>query len=261
MRVITKGSRVGVCNICGVYGPLTDDHVPPKGASRLTQVEMMHIVDMLRAERPRYGTRFSQNGVKYRTLCATCNNRRLGHHYDPSLVALSRDVRRYLESTLSLPAETLFETKPNRLARSVVGHLLAQGVGEHRSGQIMEELTDYFLDEAAPFPSRLKLYYWVYPYNDQVAIKAATFSPYYWKSFSVFMLLKFFPLSFFVLSDEPPEWMIPYRRLDALLTSDIDRLIMLPVDFHNLPPRRWPEAPGKEGVVMHCKGSIGAIPR
>lgn len=31
---IVKGPKVGRCNICGEVGPLTEDHVPPKGVTR-----------------------------------------------------------------------------------------------------------------------------------------------------------------------------------------------------------------------------------
>ncbi|MGH8536216.1 MAG: hypothetical protein ACREXM_07055 [Gammaproteobacteria bacterium] len=127
----------------------------------------MSIVDLLCVERPKRSTRFSQDGVKYRTLGKKCNSERLGLGYDPTLVSLSNNVRAYLESVLHLPSEMRTKTKPNRLVRCVVGHILAHGVGEHRAGTMIERLTDYFLDESLPFPEELKLYYWVYPYNDQ----------------------------------------------------------------------------------------------
>lgn len=261
MRVITKGPRVGPCNICGTPGPLTEDHIPPKGASRLSQVAMMNIVDLLSVQRPNKSTRFSQDGVKYRTLCAKCNNERLGRGYDPTLISLTNDIRVYLESALHLPAEMRIPIKPNRLVRCVVGHLLAHGVGEHRNGTIMERLTDYFLNESLPFPEELKLYYWVYPFNDQVIVKGAGVSLHYWNSFAVFMLLKFFPLSFFFVFDEPPVWKLPFERLDTMLTNRIDDEFIISVNFTGLPPQRWPEAPGKSGMVLYGEGATGAIPR
>lgn len=260
MRVITRGAKVGPCNICGVDGPLTEDHIPPKGASRLTQVLMLSILDLLHVERPKKSGRFSQNGVKYRTLCAKCNNERLGLFYDPTLISLARDVRVYLESSLHLPSTLPVKIQPNRLVRCVVGHLLAHGVAEHRNGTLIGDLTDYFLDETAPFPPNLKLYYWVYPYNDQVIVKGAALSVHYWNSFAVFMLLKFFPLSFFVVVDEPSEWKIPFGRLDSLLTTGIDDEAVIYIDFTALPPQRWPEAPGDIGMVMYGDGAMGAIP-
>lgn len=263
MRINTKGPKVGTCNICGTHGLLTEDHIPPKGASRLKQVEMINIVDLLSVERPKKSARFSQNGVSYYTLCGKCNNERLGHGYDPTLITLSKDIRVYLESALYLPARMNVKTKPNRLIRSVVGHLLAHGIGEHRNGSMIEELTDYFLNENLPFPSRFKLYYWIYPYNDQVIIKSASMSPHNLNSFAVFMLLKFFPISFFFVLDEPNEWRIPFERLDTMLSSSIDDETEIPISFTNLPPQRWPEVPDKAGMVMHNMdtGATGAIPR
>jgi len=261
MRVVTRGPKVGPCNICGTTGPLTEDHIPPKGASRLSQVAMMNIVDLLSVQRPNKSTRYSQDGVKYRTLCKKCNNERLGRGYDPTLIALVNDVRAYLNSTLHLPTQLRAKTKPNRLVRCVVGHLLAHGVGEHRAGTMIDRLTDYFLDESLSFPEELKLYYWVYPYNDQVTIKGAAHSVRYWDSFAVFMLLKFFPLSFFFVLDEPANWRIPFGRLDTMLTKSIDDEAEITIDFTNFPQQRWPEAPGESGMVMHGDGATGAIPR
>jgi len=260
MRLATRGPKIGTCNTCGTHGPLTDDHIPPKGVSRLGQVAMMNLVDLLSVERPKKSARLSQNGVKYRTLCAKCNNKRLGLGYDPTLIALANDVRAYLESSLHLPTEMRLKTKPNRLVRSVVGHLLAHGVGEHRNGSMIDNLTDYFLDEELPFPQNLKLYYWVYPYNDQVIVKGAGMSVHYGNSFAVFMLLKFFPISFFFVLDEPSEWRIPYNRLDTMLSTAIDDESVISINFTNLPPQRWPEAPGKAGMVMYGEGATGAIP-
>lgn len=260
MRVMTKGPKMGPCNICGKHRPLTEDHIPPKGVSRLKQVAMMNIVDLLCIQRPSKSTRFSQDGVKYRTLCGKCNSELLGLNYDPALVTLANNVRTYLDSALHLPAETGFKTKPNRLVRSVVGHLLAHGIGEHRNGLIIGRLTDYVLDDCLPFPEELKLYYWVYPYNDQVTIKCASVS-HYWDSFAVIMLMKFFPLSFFFVLDEPTDWRIPFRRLDTMLSTRIDEEATISINFTDLPPQRWPEAPGKEGMAMYGEGATGAVSR
>jgi len=37
-RVMTKSSKLGYCVICGSYGRLTRDHVPPKGCNNKTDV-------------------------------------------------------------------------------------------------------------------------------------------------------------------------------------------------------------------------------
>ena len=221
----------------------------------------MTLGDLLSVEGPKRSTRYSQDGVKYRTLCKCCNTKKLGSRYDPTLVALSKVVSAYVQSALHLPNSMQIETKPNRLVRSIVGHLLALGVGEHRNGKAIERLTDYFLDETIAFPEEVKLYYWLYPYNDQVTIKNSAGISLDMNSFAVIMLLKFFPISFLLVIDEPPTWHIPVRRLNSMLSTDIDVDATILVDFIGLPPRRWPEAPSKTGIVMHGDGATGAIPR
>lgn len=176
MRLVTRGAKTGQCNICGKYGPLTEDHIPPKGVPRLGQVAMMNLIDMLAAERPSKSTRYSQDGVKYRTICSDCNSGLLGARYDPELISMANYITDYVSSRLYLPPQLEVLIKPNRLCRSVVGHLLAHRVDSYREGDVISGLTDYFLDETADFPNDLKLYYWVYPYKDQVAITGAGLS-------------------------------------------------------------------------------------
>lgn len=261
MRIVTKGAKFGKCNICGAYGALTEDHIPPKGVLRPRQVEILSLTDMLSVPRPTKSSRISQNGVKYRTLCPDCNNRLLGINYDPSLIALTNTIKAFLTSRLSLPPSTHIQVKPGRLVRSVIGHLLAHGVDEHRTGTAINNLTDYFLDERAAFPKHIKLYYWIYPYSDQIILKGFSASLHYWHSFAVCMLLKFFPLSFFFVVDEPQAWRLPFDRLDLALTQSIDDEGRLRLQFVDLPPQRWPECPTDAGLVMHTPGATAAIPR
>jgi len=77
----TRGPKKGICNICGEYGKLTEDHTSPKESATITQVEMHHIVGILSAEKPGSRVRVSQNGVKFRSLCNRCNNSLLGGAY------------------------------------------------------------------------------------------------------------------------------------------------------------------------------------
>lgn len=103
MHIITRGARIGPCNIRGIVGPLTEDHIPSKGVSRLSQVVILKLIDPLGVERAKKSGRISQNGVKFRTLCARCNNKRLGIHCDPTLISFTRAIRSYLDSALHLP--------------------------------------------------------------------------------------------------------------------------------------------------------------
>lgn len=220
---------------------------------------MLHVIELLSVARPKPSARRSQDGTKYRTLCARCNSELLGRRYDPALIQLSHDVGRLADSKLQLLPQLRLTTKPNCLARSVVGHLLAFGLQQHRQGTANEALTDFFLDESLPFPSRMRIYYWMYPHSNQIAVRHAGLSFKGLDDVAPFMLLKFFPLAFFIVVDEPASWRLPLRRLEPLLTAEIDRECELPIELTALPEPQWPEAPGKWGVVFYGEGAAGAI--
>ena len=108
IRIATRGSAEGECNICGSYGRLTEDHTPPKGCYRPKQVELRALIRRLAD--PSYGavgpeSRFSQNGVKFKTLCHRCNNGLLGAKYDPALIGFVNSVARLLNAPIDLPSE------------------------------------------------------------------------------------------------------------------------------------------------------------
>ena len=261
MRISTRGPLHGHCNICGQLAKLTEDHIPPKGIIRPKQVELMTLTEMLSAERPRKSSRYFQSGVTYRTLCHACNTDLLGSKYDPSLVMLANEVRAYGLSTLTLPAVSAFTVRQNKVCRSVVGHLLAHGLESNRKGTALVQLTDYLLNPAATFPADIKLYYWLYPYDDQVVLKSFAFSAHYWNGLVVGMLMKFFPLSFLFTIDQPPEVNLSLDRLDDQLTQDIQDERRLLVRFSGLPLRRWPECPSDETMVLHAPNAVAAVPR
>lgn len=146
-KFVTRGPKIGICNICGDQGPLTEDHTPPKGSARITQVEMHHIAALLCADKQRSRGRVSQNGVKFRTLCGRCNNSLLGTNYDPAFNDFSQRVSSYLKTALALPTIMHVRAKPHKIARSLIGHLCALGVDRYQKGPKTEDLREYLLDE------------------------------------------------------------------------------------------------------------------
>lgn len=166
-----------------------------------------------------------------------------------------------MASTLALPEYTVLETKPNRLVRSIVGHLLAQGLNQHRTGTAIIELTDYFINPTLRFPTRVNVYYWIYPFGDQVIIKSSSVSFHYWNSFATCMLIKFFPLSFLFVIDEPETWTLGVEKLNFYLTDNIDFSTKMRLKLKDVPAQRWPELPGDEGMVLHSDVNVGAILR
>ncbi len=149
-----KGPSQGYCQICCKFGALTYDHVPPQGATTLTSVEIRTLSQSFggTTAKPAY----SQNGVKFRTICSHCNNVKLGGNHDQHLVELCDELATYLRAVvhgkLFVGDKRRFIVKPQRIAKAVTGHLLAGCVPERHdvepiSAPVPDTLRDYFLNE------------------------------------------------------------------------------------------------------------------
>ncbi len=262
MKLETRGPQVGPCNICGTVDRLTEDHIPPKGVPRVGQAYLSRLVDTLGAEKPGKGARLFQNGVKYRSICRSCNGDLLGATYDPHLINFCREVDIAFRDRVHLPTD--FIVRPNRLFRSVVGHLLAHGVGLHRTGPFPAIKSDYFLNPTKAFPENLRLYCWVYPYQRQVIARWMTsiFDIRFRTTPFVFSIAKFFPVAWLCADGElPPHVPSGVIRVDQLSTENIDDRATITLSPSNVPPPIWPEAPSGNGIVLLNRLGTVAIPR
>jgi hypothetical protein len=260
-KVLTRGSREGHCNICDVYGLLTEDHVPPKGTAKLRQVEMLHITDLLRVDRSGSSKRYMQSGMHFRTLCQRCNTELLGTKYDPELITLSNSVANHLKSALTLPELMSVRVRPGYIARAVIGHLMALGLDRRNKGTAGEAASRFFLDETESMPSNIDIYYWVYPYRRQIAIRDASMSVNYWKGFTVFWCLKYFPLGFLVMWDKEPTVVSRLRNLRDYMIGSGTAEVELQLALSSLPRQDFPEAPNDQNMVLYGDDAVGAISR
>lgn len=109
--------------MCGESGPLTEDHTPPKGCYKPTQVEIQSLLRRLSNTAEGKRSRFSQNGVKYRTLCHRCNNTLLGATYDPEFISFVNHVAALFNSQIALPEVLSVPGQPQAILRSLLGHI------------------------------------------------------------------------------------------------------------------------------------------
>ncbi len=260
VKIATYGPKVGTCNICGEIGPLTEDHVPPKGCVRISQVEMRHITHKLSVDETPERGRLSQNGVKYRTLCPRCNNSLLGTRYDPGLCDFVNRVALCLRSSLYLPESTTLLGEPQKIMRAVLGHLSAQGVDRYFKGVNTDAFRDYFLNETLPLPDGLKIYFWVYPFHPQVLVRDCGYLDTSNGKTVVIWLMKFFPLAFLVTwQDELPN-RFDLCNFDPWRNSGINDLVNLPVRLRPIVHPDWPEAPTDNAVVLYGPEAMVATP-
>jgi len=68
--------RLGICHLCGAYGTLSFEHVPPHAAFNNHRVLLISFEKFVAAENldDIRGGRVQQRGVGAHTLCVRCNN-------------------------------------------------------------------------------------------------------------------------------------------------------------------------------------------
>lgn len=256
--ITTRGPKVGTCNICGDYGALTEDHTPPKGCLKPTQVQLHHIMQLLAAEPPKTKPRISQNGVKYRTLCHRCNNTLLGRRYDPAFISFVNEIAGFLTSSLKLPNALRVRARPQPIMRALLGHIAAQGVDRYQKGPLTEAIRDYFLDASLPLPDGIRIFYWPYPYRPHVMARDAAFLHIPTGKPFAFWLLKFFPVAFLVAWDEPHGVKEPIEPLHIWRHIGFNDELELRLMLKPIPPLYWPEAPTDESVILYGQEALFA---
>ena len=255
----TRGPEVGRCNVCGEVGKLTEDHTPPKGCYRPTQVELRSLLRRLSdtAEGPM--SRYSQNGVKFRTLCHRCNNSLLGGLYDPAFIQFVNRVSTTLRSTLSLPDVMWLSGQPQAIVRSLLGHCAAQGVDRYPKGPETEEVAAYMLDSSLPLPERLRVFYWAYPHRSHIMVRDAAYLDLRSGKPFAFWLLKFFPIAFMVAWGEHSPMPFPIHTFDEWRHAPFSAEVEIPIRLRPLTPEHWPEAPLDTTILTYGREAISVM--
>ncbi|NWG28537.1 MAG: hypothetical protein HXY48_08395 [Ignavibacteriaceae bacterium] len=231
-----KRERFGKCNICLKEASLTWDHVPPRSGIELSAVEMQTVLQRFTANNNKF--LISQNGVKYRTICKSCNEF-LGSTYDKVMNEFSRTLGKYLKSTLILPKIINIKTKPNLLVKGIIAHLISakSEIDEVTFDKIFRE---FISNKNASIPEDLHIYYWIYPYNNIIVIRDFMMPSIRgnFKEFSFFHLLKFFPIAYLVSDSKANENLpdlIKYCNSDCDFESDIQ------INLERVESYNWPE--------------------
>lgn len=258
--VRTRGNKNGQCNICGETSVLTEDHSPPKSCVRPKAVQIRHIIGLLADKGIQEKGRISQNGIKFKTLCSRCNNKLLGLIYDPALAQFTNQVSQILSSRLTLPKVMSIRGNPQRIMRSVVGHLAAQGVERYLKGPETGAIRNSFLDETIPLPENIRIYYWPFPHHGCTIFRDAAYLDLQSGQVAAIWLIKFFPVSFMVAWEKTENRMFNLPCLSDWRELPPTEEVELPLQLTHIPHRYWPEAPTETSVIIYGQEAIFAIP-
>jgi hypothetical protein len=247
-----KREDVGKCNICGQIDKLTWDHVPPKGGQVFSDIEQESVLQYLAgAEVRKY--KFSQNGVKYRTICGNCNNAVLGTKCDLVLNEFATDVLLMIKTSLLMPKSTIrVRTKPALICKALLGHMLS-ATGDYGNSLIDEKYREYVLDDSIIIPKGIKVFYWVYPYMSIKIIRDIAMPRYRgtWNDFSrggigMFSIMKYPPIGYLVTDLDTYEGLV---ELTQYCGGSLDSEAEIPVKLDPINPENWPEM-GDDNFIM-----------
>jgi len=232
-----RRKRFDQCNICGKFEKLSDDHVPPKSCFNKEKVVYNNYYEDVANAKARitgdelYAYKISQNGIKFPSLCAKCNNTLLGANYDHELERLAKCVHNLVSSQVTLPSNVTLSLNVNKLSRSVIGHLLA--AKNKYDGQVLTDrkMREYFLDETLLPPKDMKLLFRLYPYESIIIhrdfvvgslIKTAQLPS------GTVDCLSFYPIAFVLCSGASSCGLVDIFKYG---TSTIDDMIDFPIDL------------------------------
>jgi len=233
-----KHKIYGVCRICGKYKKLSDDHVPPQGGVKIESVEIKKAFDIFSKQIGENKYFISQNGVKFTTLCECCNSR-LGREFDTTLNLFSKDICKFLNSKLELLGSYSISTKPNKLIRAVLGHLLASNVTDEIS-EFDEKVREFLFDETKPIPDDINVFYWIYPYKLTIIIRDILMSAVRGKydDFGIFQILKYYPIGFLVTNKTSYQNLSSLSIFNSISPNEVRNIN---IRINELKHWKWPE--------------------
>lgn len=110
-----KKKQEGYCHICGKYGELSFEHIPPETAlnkNRAIVYTGNDVIKRYKGEKSRYINQ--QQGMGKYTLCANCNNI-TGSWYVPTYSDVAKDVARSLHCNKQLAHGDIVEFSFSKL--------------------------------------------------------------------------------------------------------------------------------------------------
>lgn len=158
-----------ICNLCEQKHNLTDDHIPPQccGNDKAVVARRIYAEELVAKQVEAK----SRNGLKWRTLCRSCNGDIIGR-WDPALGDFTKQAESIIASTLALPQKITKSIRGGAVLRSLLGHV----VGAKTQGDAIPldaKIRDYLLGQAILDP-RVGVYCWLYPYRPIVVSRDFT---------------------------------------------------------------------------------------
>lgn len=230
-----KGPKVDKCSIRGKTKELTWDHVPPKAVLVKPNTYVSTLFWDEGMPSAKRHMRHYQSGIKYRTVCADCNNVLIGKNDEAYKEFHSAVVERLKVAALSaelglvMPSSITVPTRVNRVLRAVCGHFLAMKQGYGDTLVVDKCLRTYLQDETLRLED-IHAFCWFYPYPTVVNARdfsvRASSAHTHPKGFVSVMAS--YPLAFMISTEDESDCQVD--GLARYTTTEIDDVV--PITLH-----------------------------
>lgn len=209
----------GYCVICGRFGDLSFDHVPPQGSVIITRTEQRLITESTVDTFKKVKGAVSKNGSKFRTICRSCNgvlsvgDNEIARIYQ----ILTPVIKQYFESPFEPYSFKKIRIDAKKYARSMIGHILsATSEEECKTEQLatpyFSPLQQFVLGDDNAITDTHDIYYWFYPFRRHISAKMVGF--YNHGHICTMSLLSFFPVAFLVVEKNKGIYPTHAQRLE-----------------------------------------------
>ena len=204
-----KRNQVDRCNICGRLTKLTWDHIPPKAV--LNEPNTYANTLFSESELPSINKHMAhyQSGIKYRSICADCNNVVLGKNdivykeFIDEIVAQLETAENAIQQGIVVPRIITVSVKINRVLRAICGHILAMKTIYDDQTITDDYLRAYVKDESLRLEKE-NLFSWFYPYSTVVNVRDLTTRGHYPQTHpnGFISVMAAYPLAYMVSSND-----------------------------------------------------------
>lgn len=192
----------GYCLLCGKFGKLSKDHVPPKSAITLAPMLQKTIAEW-------WGNNSVKpidavSGTVFKTICKHCNNHVLGskdQYISDVTKNLTDRLNMYIAHANSISNHLSVPFNSVEFTKAMLGHLIAASSVDECKEPLVDTpfftpLRKYVLGEIETFEGTHDLYYWFYPKRAQITARHVLFHN---KGHNcICSAIHFFPISFLV---------------------------------------------------------------
>jgi hypothetical protein len=200
--------------------------------------------------------RWKSRGVRFRTLCADCNNG-LGGKEDKTIAAFFESVKKLVESPIILTSTIKVTTRPNELYKGLMAHLVAANDNGIPSAFDIEARELFFGRKALRW-STWSLFYWIFVGSELFLMRNAYHTTWHpTVELRPLILLKLYPLAFMFVQEN---WFLGVPNLRTYLQPRDDEEAEVPIELRLRDENPfWPAVVAPSNVIMLAGDSFGLI--